>query len=98
MGWELFLALDLFLRFTYNLLSNLKTLLFGDVAHLGERLNGIQEVVGSIPIISTKILATYIIRVAFSCSKRALLLEYPQHQYSKIPHLRNIILASETES
>ena len=27
---------------------------FGGVAHLGERLNGIQEVVGSIPIISTK--------------------------------------------
>ena len=25
----------------------------GGVAHLGERLNGIQEVVGSIPIIST---------------------------------------------
>ena len=28
--------------------------LIGGVAHLGERLNGIQEVVGSIPIISTK--------------------------------------------
>ena len=28
--------------------------LFGGVAHLGERLNGIQEVVGSIPIVSTK--------------------------------------------
>ena len=27
----------------------------GGVAHLGERLNGIQEVVGSIPIISTRI-------------------------------------------
>ena len=27
---------------------------FGGVAHLGERLNGIQEVVGSIPIVSTK--------------------------------------------
>ncbi len=26
----------------------------GDVAHLGERLNGIQEVRGSIPLISTK--------------------------------------------
>ena len=26
----------------------------GGVAHLGERLNGIQEVVGSIPIVSTK--------------------------------------------
>ena len=25
----------------------------GGVAHLGERLNGIQEVVGSIPIVST---------------------------------------------
>ena len=28
----------------------------GGVAHLGERLNGIQEVVGSIPIISTKMI------------------------------------------
>ena len=26
---------------------------YGGVAHLGERLNGIQEVVGSIPIVST---------------------------------------------
>ena len=26
----------------------------GGVAHLGERLNGIQEVVGSIPIVSTR--------------------------------------------
>ena len=29
-------------------------ILYGGVAHLGERLNGIQEVVGSIPIVSTK--------------------------------------------
>ncbi len=29
---------------------------YGGVAHLGERLNGIQEVVGSIPIISTKVI------------------------------------------
>ena len=28
-------------------------IIFGGVAHLGERLNGIQEVVGSIPIVST---------------------------------------------
>ena len=27
--------------------------MYGGVAHLGERLNGIQEVVGSIPIVST---------------------------------------------
>ena len=27
----------------------------GGVAHLGERLNGIQEVVGSIPIVSTRL-------------------------------------------
>ena len=27
----------------------------GGVAHLGERLNGIQEVVGSIPIVSTNL-------------------------------------------
>ena len=72
MGWELFLALDLFLRFTYNLLSNLKTLLFGDVAHLGERLNGIQEVVGSIPIISTR---TRSVELRFFENKFALLYE-----------------------
>ena len=29
---------------------------YGDIAQLGERLNGIQEVVGSIPIISTKLI------------------------------------------
>ena len=29
---------------------------FADLAQLGERLNGIQEVVGSIPIISTKLI------------------------------------------
>ena len=28
----------------------------GGVAHLGERLNGIQEVVGSIPIVSTTVM------------------------------------------
>jgi hypothetical protein len=28
-------------------------MIYGGVAHLGERLNGIQEVVGSIPIVST---------------------------------------------
>ena len=33
----------------YSLERNLN----GGVAHLGERLNGIQEVVGSIPIVST---------------------------------------------
>ena len=33
--------------------SNLRWIIFyGGVAHLGERLNGIQEVVGSIPIVS----------------------------------------------
>ena len=32
-----------------------KTQQNGGVAHLGERLNGIQEVVGSIPIVSTKL-------------------------------------------
>ena len=30
------------------------SLLFGGIAQLGERLNGIQEVSGSIPLISTK--------------------------------------------
>ena len=29
-------------------------LIFGGIAQLGERLNGIQEVSGSIPLISTK--------------------------------------------
>ena len=34
---------------------------FGGVAHLGERLNGIQEVVGSIPIISTTVKGTTLV-------------------------------------
>ena len=34
--------------------SDLKTTTYGGIAQLGERLNGIQEVSGSIPLISTK--------------------------------------------
>ena len=34
--------------------NNLKFSIFGAVAQLGERFNGIEEVVGSIPISSTK--------------------------------------------
>ena len=39
---------------TYSLFTVTYYFKCGGVAHLGERLNGIQEVVGSIPIISTK--------------------------------------------
>ncbi len=40
----------------------------GGVAHLGERLNGIQEVRGSIPLISTKkVLELYRFRGFFLC-------------------------------
>ena len=39
----------------YRLDSSVKLLRSGPVAQLGERLNGIQEVVGSIPIGSTEI-------------------------------------------
>ena len=43
---------------------------FGGVAHLGERLNGIQEVRGSIPLISTtrKALETLCFKAFFVCS------------------------------
>ena len=36
-----------------NRISDNKIGLFGGIAQLGERLNGIQEVSGSIPLIST---------------------------------------------
>ena len=38
----------------YGIENRIVSLTHGGVAHLGERLNGIQEVVGSIPIVSTK--------------------------------------------
>ena len=38
----------------YNILALRKTRSNGGIAQLGERLNGIQEVSGSIPLISTK--------------------------------------------
>ena len=38
-----------------NLKSNMHSLQSGGIAQLGERLNGIQEVSGSIPLISTNI-------------------------------------------
>ena len=40
-------------------------LVFGDIAQLGERLNGIQEVVGSIPIISTKFTSLAVARLFY---------------------------------
>ena len=45
-------ALDFLMNLWYNNLS------FGGIAQLGERLNGIQEVRGSTPLISTKILGS----------------------------------------
>ena len=39
---------------------------YGGVAQLGERLNGIQEVVGSIPIVSTTKPIRIFIRMGFS--------------------------------
>ena len=44
---------------------------FGGVAHLGERLNGIQEVVGSIPIVSTNKKALKILFFNAFCRIRA---------------------------
>ena len=41
-------------------------MIYGGVAHLGERLNGIQEVRGSIPLISTKTTEMYV-SVVFFC-------------------------------
>ena len=42
----------------------------GGVAHLGERLNGIQEVRGSIPLISTKKHTWSFDRVCFFCIEK----------------------------
>ena len=38
----------------HNLASSLMKTLFGGIAQLGERLHGMQEVSGSIPLTSTK--------------------------------------------
>ena len=43
------------------------TLARGGIAQLGERLNGIQEVSGSIPLISTKSREIYSISRLFLC-------------------------------
>ena len=45
---------------------------YGGIAQLGERLNGIQEVSGSIPLISTKALKHLCFK-AFSLCKKPLL-------------------------
>ena len=42
---------------------------FGGIAQMGERLNGIQEVIGSIPIISTK--ERHTLRCVFSFSLKS---------------------------
>ena len=43
------------LKYTsFGRLKRLATSKYGGIAQLGERLNGIQEVSGSIPLISTK--------------------------------------------
>ena len=41
---------------------------YGGIAQLGERLNGIQEVSGSIPLISTKTTENFQFSVVFLCS------------------------------
>ena len=53
---ELFLGKLLTNKNTYGIMSPLRkaTSIFGGIAQLGERLNGIQEVRGSTPLISTK--------------------------------------------
>ena len=53
---ELFLGKLLTNKNTYGIISPLRkaTFNFGGIAQLGERLNGIQEVRGSTPLISTK--------------------------------------------
>ena len=53
---ELFLGKLLTNKNTYGIISPLRkaTSIFGGIAQLGERLNGIQEVRGSTPLISTK--------------------------------------------
>ena len=53
---ELFLGKLLTKKNTYGIISPLRraTSIFGGIAQLGERLNGIQEVRGSTPLISTK--------------------------------------------
>ena len=40
----------------YNIICSQENEIFGGIAQLGERLHGMQEVSGSIPLISTKIL------------------------------------------
>src|SRR5690606_3039225 len=42
-------------KFVHNLVSSLTKTLFGGIAQLGERLHGMQEVSGSIPLTSTKL-------------------------------------------
>ena len=42
------------LRLSFLVKNNIFTKEKGDIAQLGERLNGIQEVSGSIPLISTR--------------------------------------------
>ena len=49
---------------------------FGGVAHLGERLNGIQEVVGSIPIISTTVKGTTLVVPFCFCKVPLVLKQY----------------------
>ena len=46
------IIVDKLIYLWYN--SSVNNILHGGVAQLGERLNGIQEVIGSIPTVSTK--------------------------------------------
>ena len=73
-------AIDKFRRYAIiQKLSEQRTK-YGGIAQLGERLNGIQEVSGSIPLISTKSREIYLIsrlflyflrkKLLWSCSRR----------------------------
>ena len=42
-------------EYIFGIIHQVNNILHGGVAQLGERLNGIQEVIGSIPTVSTKI-------------------------------------------
>ena len=47
-------SIDILVLYCYNIKAACQQRAYGGIAQLGERLNGIQEVSGSIPLISTK--------------------------------------------
>ena len=68
------LAQGLFFLFTFKIVYANCSLTFGVVAKLGERLNGIQEVRGSIPLSSTSFCLSFgcLYRGFFSLIKRGI--------------------------